>query len=342
MSLSREKPPREIVKTVLRGMAMGVADAIPGVSGGTIALILGFYDRLIDSIADLIRLAKSPRDPESRRKFTRALSFLVPLVVGIGAAIFTATRLLVGKVYVRAEELEFLSLEAGREILAETPPAGLLVNPRTAPFVFAFFFGLVLWSIREPWSKRRGKKPVDFLLFFLGAIPPAALVLLPGLQIPIHPLTLLGAGALAISVMLLPGISGSLALLVIGMYQPVSESVHERDIATLGVFILGMGAGLVVFIPILRRILHRYHDRTMAVLSGLMGGSLLALWPWKVHYMPKLIPDWGNMAPRLPESWGSVLGCLLVAVIGGAVITIASRLTPLEIPPEENASPKAP
>ncbi len=342
MSSSPEKPPREIVKTILRGMCMGVADAIPGVSGGTIALILGFYDRLIDSISDVIRLAKSPRDPEARRKFVRALSFLVPLVVGIGAAIFTATRLLVGKAYVRAEELESLPLAAGREVLAETPPAGLLVNPQTAPFVFAFFFGLVLWSIREPWGKRREKKPLDYFLFLLGAIPPAALVLLPGLQIPIHPVTLLGAGALAISVMLLPGISGSLALLVIGMYQPVSESVHEQDIATLGVFILGMGVGLVAFIPILRRVLHRYHDRTMAVLSGLMGGSLLALWPWKAHYMPKLIPNWGNMAPRLPESWGSVLGCLLVAAIGGAVITIASRLNPLDIPLEEEVPSKAP
>ncbi|MDP8236577.1 MAG: hypothetical protein P9M08_09350, partial [Candidatus Erginobacter occultus] len=80
------------------------------------------------------------------------------------------------------------------------------------------------------------------------------------------------------------------------------------------------------------RILHRYHDRTMAVLSGLMGGSLLALWPWKAHYMPKLIPHWGNMSPQLPQGWQTVLGCVLVAVVGGAVIALARRLAPLDLP----------
>lgn len=326
---------KEVFTTIVRGMCMGVADAIPGVSGGTIALILGFYDRLIDSISDLIRLVKSPTDPAAREKFFRALAFLLPLVVGIGIALFVATRLLVGKANAGEDGLANMTLAAGRQFLALSPPSGLLINPRTAPYVFAFFFGLVFWSIQDPWKKRREKKPLDFFLFILGALPPAALVLLPGLAIPVHPLTLLGAGALAISVMLLPGISGSLALLVIGMYQPVSGAVHEREYATLGVFVLGMLAGLVIFVPILRRILHRYHDRTMAVLSGLMGGSLLALWPWKAHYMPKLIPHWGNMSPGLPENWGTVFGCLLAAVLGGAVIALARRFAPLDIPETE-------
>ncbi|MDP8235030.1 MAG: DUF368 domain-containing protein [Candidatus Erginobacter occultus] len=330
---------KEVFTTIIRGMCMGVADAIPGVSGGTIALILGFYDRLIDSISDLIRLVKSPGDPATREKFVRALSFLLPLVIGIGIALFVATRLLVGKAYAGEAGLAELTLEAGRRVLALAPPPGLLIDPRTAPYVFAFFFGLVFWSIQDPWKKRREKKPLDLALFLLGAIPPAALVILPGLQIPVHPLTLLGAGAMAISVMLLPGISGSLALLVIGMYQPVSSAVHEREYATLGVFVLGMLAGLLIFIPILRRILHRYHDRTMAVLSGLMGGSLLALWPWKAHYMPKLIPHWGNMSPQFPQGWQTVLGCLLVAVIGGAVIALARRLAPLDLPRAETNVP---
>ncbi len=342
MTSSPEKPPREIVKTVLRGMCMGVADAIPGVSGGTIALILGFYDRLIDSIADVIRLIRFPADRGARRNFLRAVSFLVPLAAGIGTALFVATRFLVGKTYAGEVSLLEMTLTEGRGFLELFPPSGLLINPKTAPYVFAFFFGLVFWSIREPWSKRREVKPLDPLLFLLGAIPPAALVVLPGLQIPIHPVTLLGAGALAISVMLLPGISGSLALLVIGMYQPVSSAVHERDFPTLVVFALGMLAGLLIFIPILRRILHRYHDRTMAVLAGLMGGSLLALWPWKAHYMPKLIPRWGNMSPRLPESWGTVLGCLLMAVIGGVVIAFAGKLAPPEPIREETPAANAP
>lgn len=322
----------EVGKTFIRGMCMGVADAIPGVSGGTIALILGFYDRLIAAISDLIGLIKSPADRAARDKFFRALTFLLPLVIGIGVALFVATRFLVGKAYVGEADLAALTLEAGRQLLARVPPSGLLINPRTAPYVFAFFFGLVFWSIQDPWRKRRETKSMDYAFFMLGAIPPIALVILPGLQIPINFLTLLGAGALAISVMLLPGISGSLALLVIGMYQPVSAAVHNREFGTLLIFAAGMVAGVLIFIPILRRILRYYHDRTMAVLSGLMGGSLLALWPWKVHYMPKLIPDWGNMSPRLPEGWATVLGCLLAAVIGGAVIALARRLSSLDIP----------
>ncbi len=339
MSYGQERTLKEVAKTVVRGMCMGVADAIPGVSGGTIALILGFYDRLIDSISDLFRVVKSPRARAARDKFWRALSFLAPLALGIGVALFTATRFLVGKDFPGAERLPELSLEAGRIFLAKNPPSGLLINPWTAPYVFAFFFGLVFWSIQDPWKKIRVRKPLDPLLFLLGAFPPAALALLPGLGIPIHPLSLLGAGALAISVMLLPGISGSLALLVIGMYQPVTGAVHNRQFGILLIFGAGMAAGLLLFVPLLRRILHRYHDRTMAVLSGLMGGSLISLWPWKSHYLPKLIPHWGNMSPRLPDGWGMVLGCLAAAVVGGAVIAAARRLAPLELPTAETNAP---
>ena len=93
-----------------------------------------------------------------------------------------------------------------------------------------------------------------------------------------------------------------------------------------------MIAGVLIFIPILRRILSHYHDRTMAVLSGLMGGSLLALWPWKEHYLPELIPVWGSMSPVLPVRSAAVIaGCLLAAAAGAAVIALARRLArPLE------------
>ena len=317
---------KKTLTTIARGMCMGVADAIPGVSGGTIALILGFYDRLINSISDLIEIIRPPLRADRREKFFRALTFLLPLGVGIGSALFITTRILVGKAYRGQTALLNLTLEQGRNYLAAHPPSGLLVNPRTAPFVFAFFFGLVFWSIRDPWSRRITKKPADLYLFLLGGLLPAGLALLPGFQIPVNILSLLGAGALAISVMLLPGISGSLALLVIGMYQPVSAAVHDRAYGLLIIFGLGMIAGVLIFIPVLRRVLRRYHDRTMAVLSGLMGGSLFSLWPWKAHYMPKMIPQWGNMSPQFPEwSWSVVFGCLLAAVIGAGVISLARR-----------------
>jgi len=146
---------------------------------------------------------------------------------------------------------------------------------------------------------------------------------------PTPPMLVLG-GAVAIAVMLLPGVSGSLALLVLGLYQPVAGAVHARDLGILVWFVVGVIGGVAAFVPALRWLLARWHDRTMAFLAGLMGGSLMALWPWKAHYYPEGIPLLGSMAPQPPAGdWPVVLAAVLAGV---ALVAVLSRLARRKAP----------
>ena len=307
------------LRAVLSGLAMGTADAVPGVSGGTIALILGIYERLIGALHDGTSVVRRPLDGESWRRLAGSLRFLLPLLAGIGAAYWAATRLLVGEVPRAApgEEAE----HAGR-LLADPPP-GWLLRADTAPIVFAFFFGLVVASIPEPWRAKRGHKGVDWLVALAGAALAAALSVSSPAAGSTTPWALVAAGAVAVSVMLLPGVSGSLALLVLGMYQPISGALHSREWEVLAWVALGLVTGVALFVPLLRLLLDRAHDRTMSFLSGLMAGSLVALWPWKTHYLPKLIEWLGAMRPTAP--FGSWWWPVLAAVLGGALIVAMSR-----------------
>ena len=302
------------------GLAMGTADAVPGVSGGTIALILGIYDRFIGALGDVVGVLRNPTDGARWKTLIEAMKFLVPLGAGAAIALFVATKLLVGEAPKpqSAEEahLMFASLKV-------EPKGGWLVRWDTGPIVFAFFFGLVLASIREPWKERRTHRNVDFLFAAIGAAAAVTLSLSQPGGGSTAPLALLGAGAVAVSVMLLPGVSGSLALLVLGMYQVVTGAIHAKEWTTLAYFATGMVAGVALFVPLLKLLLAKQHDRTMALLSGLMAGSLAALWPWKTHYLPKFIPYEGAMTPVAPS--GSWWWPVLAAVAGAAVITLASR-----------------
>lgn len=295
------------------GLGMGTADAVPGVSGGTIALILGIYAQLIGSLHALIGLVTHPRDRDHRRAAIDAIRFLAPLLVGVVCALFIATRVLVGNTK------DVLAMSGDEQTQAMLALPGWLVNPSTAPYVFAVFFGLVAASVREPWAaKQLTKWPVDIPLFVVGTAVASTLALLPPMGVHTSPVIFIIAGAVAISVMLLPGISGSLALLVLGLYQPISEAANNLDFSILVWFILGVVFGAAAFIPILRKLLRAFHDRTMSLLAGLMMGSLVALWPWKAHYIPKLIPDRGPMTPQAPDdNWWLVVLC---ALIGAALI----------------------
>jgi len=311
------------------GLAMGTADAVPGVSGGTIALILGIYERFIGSLADVVAIVRHPRDRVVWHRALAALRFLVPLGAGAVVALYAATKLLVGK-SASPTEGTWRAMDAAYQT---TPPTGWLVNPSTAPVVFAFFFGLVLLSVNEPWKAKRSSAPVDWLLLLIGAAVAASLGLSSPASGSTSPFALVAAGSVAISVMLLPGVSGSLALLVLGMYQIVTGAIHSVDLSTMSWsddlsviswFLGGIILGVVMFVPLLRWLLARVHDRTMSFLSGLMLGSLAALWPWKAHYLPKFIPYKGAMSPELPT--GAWWGPVLAAVAGGALIVITSRL----------------
>ncbi len=300
------------------GLCMGTADAVPGVSGGTIALILGYYDQFIDALAQVIGILTSPFKAQSWVAAIPSFKLLFPLVFGAICALFIATKLLVGK----SLKIGDLNLEPGQTVAAYIqahPPQGLLLNPDTAPLIFAVFFGLVLFSIPQPWQCIRARKSIDWLNLLIGAGIVAAISLLNPTSIGINPFLIIISGMLAISVMLLPGISGSLVLLIIGMYQPVSQAIHNREFDIIAYFGLGIVLGVASFVPLLRYILHKHHDRTMSALTGLMLGSLVALWPWKTHYLPKFINELGPMLPILPSDLLqilSVIGCC----VGGIVL----------------------
>ena len=281
------------------GVLMGGADAIPGVSGGTIALILGIYDKFIESLSRVVRAPLLLRSAEGRRDVSDALRFLVPLGLGIVVAYYLATKFLVGK--------------------TESP--GLMLQPESAPACYGFFFGLVLLSIREPWRRIEARDASHFAAAVLGCAAAVVFVGLPHAGAGGAPLWqyLLG-GAGAISVMLLPGVSGSLFLVIIGQYTAVAGAVHDRNTALLAMFLVGIGLGVLLFVPMLRLLLRRYHDYTMALLTGLMAGSLRALWPWKSGYDPKH----DELANRgIGEDWPVVL---VAALAGGLVVWFLARL----------------
>ena len=244
------------------GLCMGAADSVPGVSGGTIALVVGVYERLLDGLTCLVRAPTLLRSRPGRAQLGAALHFLLPLGVGVLVAYFVGTRLLVGP----AEE------------------KGFLRRTDTAPLCYAFFLGLVIFSLAEPWRRIRRPGPGSIATALVALVFTAWAVGLDHATREPEDWMLLYGGAMAIAVMLLPGISGSLMLLVIGQYTTVAGALHNREFGRLGIFLVGVTVGIATFVPLLRRLLKHHHDVTLAALTGLMAGSVRALWPWKSHY----------------------------------------------------------
>jgi len=240
---------------VLRGFLMGSADVVPGVSGGTIALVLGIYQRLVHAI----RTGAGALGVLVRGRFADAFErmkavewrLLLPLLLGIGLAI--------------------VSLAALIEHLLQEQPTN----------TSAVFFGLVTASIVVAWQLVKEWTGTRFATTTAAAL---AAFLVLGLRSEefANPATALffGAGAIAIVAMILPGISGSFILLMLGMYKAVLAAVNDRDLIVIAVFGFGAVIGLALFSTLLDRMLQDHHDTMMAGLIGLMAGSLRVLWPW--------------------------------------------------------------
>ncbi|MDR1722652.1 MAG: DUF368 domain-containing protein [Tannerella sp.] len=238
---------------VLKGMGMGSADVVPGVSGGTIAFIVGIYEELVDSIKNInissLKLLLSLRF----RDFWKAINgnFLFMLILGIGLSVFSLARVIT--------------------YLLETYPV----------LVWAFFFGLVLastWVVIRDIKKWNWKVVLSFIVggiaaYFITAATPA--------KTPDGYWFIFVCGAVSICAMILPGISGSFILVLLGKYFYVMDAVKSLKISVLAVFACGILIGITSFSRVLSFALHRFHDVTIAVLSGFMLGSLNKVWPWK-------------------------------------------------------------
>ena len=237
----------------LKGFCMGAADVVPGVSGGTMALILGIYERLLLAIRafdlNFFRLLFTLRIREALSSVP--VGFLISLLSGILLAIFTLARLIAW-------------------VLANHPV-----------MIWSFFFGLILASITTVarhvvrWSWPLTAAALG------GAIGAYVLVGLVPMTTPETYWFVFISGAIAICAMILPGISGSFILVLLGKYQYILNAVNNRNFTVLLVFSLGAGLGLAAFSRLLGWMLARWPDLTIAVLCGLMIGSLRKVWPWK-------------------------------------------------------------
>ncbi len=238
----------------LRGFLMGAADVVPGVSGGTMAFILGIYDELLDTIhaVDMafIRRIFTLKWREALQDFP--WKFLLALGLGIGTAILT--------------------LASALHWTLENHPV----------FIWAFFFGLIVASIivvRRRVSKWTAVNVIAALVSALGAY---VLVGLSPAETLHTPLLLILSGAVAICAMILPGISGAFILVLLGKYRFVLEAVKNFDFLTITLVGIGAVFGLLGFVRLLRWMLNKNHDLVVAILTGFMLGSIRKVWPWKI------------------------------------------------------------
>ena len=251
------------------GLLMGAADAVPGVSGGTIALIIGIYQKLISSISICLDFVKAKFPSHSRSEFFSSFIFLFPLGCGMLCSYYLVTKILVGP--------------------DDSP--GLLRQDSTGPYIFSFFFGLVLFSIREPW---RYVSTLELKHYILAATGVLVVFIYTSFTLESDSKVMLIVGGMfALTAMLLPGVSGALVLLTLGQYNSIASSFHGGDLEPLMYLILGGIIGLFTFIPFMNYMISEYIDNTMALLAGLMCGSLITLWPWKADY------DANGLSPNL-------------------------------------------
>ncbi|WP_116105373.1 DUF368 domain-containing protein [Lewinella sp. IMCC34191] len=317
---------------LLRGMAMGIAEAIPGVSGGTIAFITGIYERLLAAIGGVLstKVINAYREGGISQAWREADgTFLVNLaggmVVGLGIAVVTITSLL------------------------EHYP----------PVVWAFFFGLIVSSAIYVGKQITEWNIWTVAFLIVGAVVAYLLTTINPLAGSTSPILVFFSGMLAISALILPGISGSFILVLLGMYTVVFGAlrgvVEGQDGALLivGCFALGCLLGLAAFARLLTWTFKTYPNRTFAILTGFMIGSLNKLWPWR-NALTTRIDSSGEVVPVLesnvlPSSYTGldqipdnpyVLATLAALIVGLAIVflleaTAVNQQEELEIAEEE-------
>lgn len=293
----------------LRGCGMGAADIVPGVSGGTIAFISGIYERLLTAISTAPDALLSSIRHRQLSRLWRELdaTFLIVLLAGMLTSIVVAAGLV--------------------KYLMEHEPIRL----------WSFFFGLILAAIWHVGRQVSRYSPGVFAALLIGTVVSFAITLLAPTEMTVTGWTLFGAGAVAICAMILPGISGSFILLLMGMYAPVINAIDERAFSLLALFASGCIVGLLLFSRLIAWGLRRFNALAMALLTGFMVGSLNKVWPWKVTL------EWGqdrhgNPVPLVqdnvsPLDYASVanephllFSSLLLAALGIALVLVLERI----------------
>lgn len=298
---------------VLKGCAMGAADVVPGVSGGTIAFITGIYEELINSIKSIdlkaLKLLLTFKLAEFWKKING--TFLLSVVGGIAISIFSLAKLM----------------------------TWLLVNHPI--YIWSFFFGLII--ISSVLVAKEIKKWDIFTIISLlaGAAAAYTITVMSPASTPNTWWFIILSGAIAICAMILPGISGAFILLLLGKYTYILTAVSNLDVGTILLFVVGAAAGIISFSHLLSWLLKNYHTLTVALLTGFMVGSLNKVWPWK-HTLETYIDTHGveqvlvetNVSPEKfaeitgsdPLIWQAIVMCVAGILLIGGIEYIGKKL----------------
>jgi putative membrane protein len=253
-----------------RGILIGIAEIIPGISGGTIALITGVYSRIINSAAEafkglvlLFTFSKNNWIQAGTRFRSMSWSMLIPMLIGMVIALFAAAGIV--------------------EPLLEQYPT----------LTKALFAGLIAASLVVPIRLSGGRWGLsEYSIALAAAVAAFAFTSIPrGVDLDPGFWLIAGSAAIAVCALVLPGVSGSYLLLALGMYAPTIAAVNDRDFGYLGTFVLGAIVGLGLFVGLLQWLLQNKTRITLVVMSGLMVGSLRALWPWQSETGEILAPQ---------------------------------------------------
>lgn len=258
---------------IFKGICIGAVDVVPGVSGGTIALVVGIYEELINSIKSINLKAIKLLFGFKIAEFWKAINgnFLLCVVLGIGTSIFSL-----------AKALEY--------ILNHYPI-----------LIWSFFFGLLIASTIYVAKTIRKFNTVNILLGAAGIIIAYFITIISPAEANITYWFIFISGAIAICAMVLPGISGSFILVLIGMYRFILEAVSNLQITVILTFMAGAVIGVIAFSNVLSWLLRKYHDQTIALMTGFMIGSLNKVWPWK-QATETYIDSYGEIKPLVEKS----------------------------------------
>lgn len=288
-----------------KGLAMGAADAVPGVSGGTIAFISGIYEELISTISNINSSLFKTLFNKGLLAFWKQANgnFLLALLSGI--------------------IISFVSFMRLAKYLLEHHPI----------LIWSFFFGLIVASIYYVGKQITKWNLASIVALIIGAGIAYYISKLPSLGTNDNPWFLFLAGAIAICAMILPGISGSFILIILGAYKTLSDAIHDIDIKKIAIFGTGALVGLLSFSHVLKWLFKHYHNVTLALLTGFIFGSLNKVWPWKKtltwHTNSKGIESpllQESISPFSFEGDNQILFALILMILGFLTIFILERL----------------
>jgi putative membrane protein len=294
---------KDYLLILLKGLCMGAADVVPGVSGGTIALLTGVYEEWLQSL----------------KRCTPAVLLMLK-------------REGIVKTWRHINGNFLLALFGGILISLKTFAAIVLIAMENYPIlVWAFFSGLLVTSVIHLLRGQRGWGKTEAVGVVVGIAFVLAISLMAPAQLPGYGWILFLGGFIAICAMILPGISGSFILLLVGLYPVFLQAIHELDIIKLLWFGAGCICGLVVFSRFILWLLHTYHNQTMSVSVGLLVGSLYVTWPWKEVLATTINSEGKEMVlqqvsvspgyyAQLTNNDPMIVAALLCAVLGGALV----------------------